>query len=191
MFLKSWDLICLPKWAGGIDIRKTEDLNKALVAKLSWEVASNSEKKWVQIFRKKYVQHRNFMKMQFPKFASWAAISIFKCRDVLRNGLCHKIGNEWGTCIWEDPWVPKIPRFIPTSSNDTSSSDVYVACLIDHDSRQWDHGKLFNLFDTETVMKILKINLPHHQQNDQIFWSLSKSALSQSSQLICQSSNRS
>ncbi|XP_030924951.1 uncharacterized protein LOC115951982 [Quercus lobata] len=79
--------------------------------------------------------------MQFPKSASWAAISIFKCRDVLRNGLCHKIGNEWGTCMWEDPWFPKIPRFIPTSSNDTSSSDVYVACLVDHDSRQWDHVK--------------------------------------------------
>ncbi|KAK9995734.1 hypothetical protein SO802_020420 [Lithocarpus litseifolius] len=101
LFLRSWDSICLPKWAGGIGIRKTEDLNKALVAKLSWEMASNSGKKWVQLFRKKYVKHRNFMKMQCPKYASWAAMSIFKCRDVLSNGLCHKIGNgwEWVKCI--------------------------------------------------------------------------------------------
>ena len=50
-----------------------------------------------------------------------------------------------------------------------------MASLIDHDSRQWDRGKLFNLFNTETATKILKINLPHPQQNDQIFWCLSKS----------------
>ena len=50
-----------------------------------------------------------------------------------------------------------------------------MASLIDHDSRQWDRGKLLNLFDTETARKILKINLPHHQQNDQIFWCLSRS----------------
>ncbi|KAL0016261.1 hypothetical protein SO802_003330 [Lithocarpus litseifolius] len=72
-----------------------------------------------------------------------AAMSIFKCRDVLSNGLCDKIGNGWGTCIWEDPWVPEIPRFIPTSPNDISSSDVYVARLIDHDSRQWDRGMAY------------------------------------------------
>ena len=138
-------------------------------------MASNSGKKWVQLFQKKYVKHRNFIKMQCPKSASWVAMSIFKCKDVLSNGLCHKIGNGWGTCIWEDPWVLDIPRFIPSSSNDASSRDVYVAYLIDHDSRQWDHGKLLNLFDTETARKILKINLPHHQQNDQIFWCLSRS----------------
>ena len=169
LFLRSWDSICLPKWAGSIGIRKTGDLNKALVAKLSWEVANNSGKKWVQLFRKKYGKHRNFMKMQCPKFASWAAMSIFKCKDVLSNGFCHKIGNGWGTCIWEDSWVPEIPRFIPTSPNDISSSDVYVANLIDHDLRQWDRGKLFNLFDTETARNIFKINLPHLQQNDHIF----------------------
>ena len=103
LFLRSWDSICLPKWAGDIGIRKTEDLNKALVAKLSWEVASNSGKIWVQLFWKKYVKHRNFMKMQCSKFASWAAMSIFKCKDVLSNGFCHKIGNGWGLCIWEGP----------------------------------------------------------------------------------------
>ena len=115
------------------------------------------------------------MKMQCPKSASWAAMSIFKCRDILSNGLCHNIRNGWGTCIWEDPWVPEIPIFIPTCPNDKSNSDVYMANLIDHDSRQWDRGKLFNLFDTETERNILKINLPHLQQNDQIFWCLSKS----------------
>ena len=99
LFLRSWDSICLPKWAGGIGIIKTKDLNKALVAKLSWEVASNFGKKWVQLFWKKYVKYRNFMKMQCPKSASWATMSIFKCKDVLSNGLCHKIGNGWGTCI--------------------------------------------------------------------------------------------
>lgn len=161
LFLRSWDSICLPKWAGGIGMRKREDLNKALVAKLSWEVASNSGKKWVQLFRKKYVKHRNFMKMQCPKFASWAAMSIFNAKMSLAMGFAIRLGMDGVRVYGKTHGFLKSQDLFPLAPNDISSSDVYVASLIDLDSRQWDRGQLFNLFDMETAMKILKINLPH------------------------------
>ena len=53
--LKSWDSICTPKAAGGLGLKKTEDMNRALVEKLTWDVASNADNSWVEIFKKKNV----------------------------------------------------------------------------------------------------------------------------------------
>ena len=41
---------------GGLDIKKIEDMNKALVAKMSWEIVSNADKLWMKVFQKKYVK---------------------------------------------------------------------------------------------------------------------------------------
>ena len=71
--LKRWNSICTPKDVGGLGIKKTADMNKALVAKMTWDVAKGVNKMWVNIFRKKYVRNRNFMKMPTPRGASWAS----------------------------------------------------------------------------------------------------------------------
>ena len=44
-------------------------MNKALVAKMTWEVASNVDKMSVRVFKKKYVRSKNFMKLSMPKAA--------------------------------------------------------------------------------------------------------------------------
>ena len=42
--LKSWDSICTPKNVVGLGIKKAADMNKALVAKMTWNVVNNSDK---------------------------------------------------------------------------------------------------------------------------------------------------
>ena len=54
--LKSWESICTPKSMGGLGIKKTEDMKRVLVAKMSWEIVSNVDKLWVKVFQKKYVK---------------------------------------------------------------------------------------------------------------------------------------
>ena len=54
-------------------LKKTVDMNKALVAKMTWDVVNNSNKIWVMAFKKKYVRNRNFMKMSISKGVSWAS----------------------------------------------------------------------------------------------------------------------
>ena len=73
LYLKSWDSICSPKALGGLGIKKTEDMNQDLVAKLTWEEASNVEKLWVKMFQKRYVRDKNLMKMPMPKSISWSS----------------------------------------------------------------------------------------------------------------------
>ena len=107
--LKSWDSIYTPKCVGGLGIKKTEDMNKALVAKMTLEVASNVGRMWVKVFNKKYVRSKKFMRMSVPKAASWSCQSIIGGRKVIKKGLCHRIGNGLNTWIWEDPWIPNEP----------------------------------------------------------------------------------
>ena len=40
--LKSWDSICAHKNVRGLGIKKIVDMNKALVAKMNWDVVNNS-----------------------------------------------------------------------------------------------------------------------------------------------------
>ena len=108
-YLKSWDSIFTPKYVEGLGIKKTADMNKALVAKMTSDVVNNSDKMWVMAFKKKYVRSRNLMKMSISNGVSWASQSIFECS----KGLCHRIGNGLNTWIFEDPWVPNELGFIP------------------------------------------------------------------------------
>ena len=38
---KAWDKLCQPKCKGGLGFKKAKDCNKALLAKLTWMVASS------------------------------------------------------------------------------------------------------------------------------------------------------
>ena len=151
------------------------DMNKALVAKLTWEVVLNEDKIWVTVLKKKYVRNRNFMKNPIPKNASWASQSIFACREVIKKGMCHRIGNGFNTWIWEDPWIPNEPGFIPQARSGAIDNVHLVTDLIDQDTRQWDRGKLSILFEPATVNRILNIHLPRQLLGDQVFWCLTSS----------------
>ena len=52
---------------GGLDIKKIEDMNKALVAKMSWEIVSNADKLWMKVFQKKYVKFFFFHEDPYAK----------------------------------------------------------------------------------------------------------------------------
>lgn len=47
---KCWDSICLPKSVGGLGFKRMFDVNKALIAKLAWSIASSNDKLWVHLF---------------------------------------------------------------------------------------------------------------------------------------------
>lgn len=74
------------KSMGGLSIKKTQDMNRALVAKMSWEIVSNVDKVWVKVFQKKYVKKRNFMKVPMPKSTSWS------CQSILAVEMYWKMG---------------------------------------------------------------------------------------------------
>ncbi|CAL2226086.1 unnamed protein product [Prunus armeniaca] len=58
--LCQWDLMCKPKSKGGLGLKKTHDMNQALLAKVSWRLLRKDEGLWAQIFEKKYIKRHSF-----------------------------------------------------------------------------------------------------------------------------------
>lgn len=56
----AWSKICLDTEGGGLGIRNLQLSNEALVLKLVWEMACNSEKLWTQVMREKYCPRGGF-----------------------------------------------------------------------------------------------------------------------------------
>jgi hypothetical protein len=69
-YLNGWDSLCKPKASGGIGIKRSIDFNKALISKLTWDVATNANKQWVIMLKNKYLRGQDFFFMQPPKQAS-------------------------------------------------------------------------------------------------------------------------
>lgn len=54
----NWGLICLPKKGGDLGLRRSEQMNKALLVKLGWRLLTEKEKLWSRVIRSKYkIQH--------------------------------------------------------------------------------------------------------------------------------------
>jgi hypothetical protein len=52
--LRAWDDICLPKDLGGLGFKNLEDVNKSLLIKIAWTIASNQDPNLSQILKAKY-----------------------------------------------------------------------------------------------------------------------------------------
>ncbi|XP_004289445.1 PREDICTED: putative ribonuclease H protein At1g65750-like [Fragaria vesca subsp. vesca] len=54
--LVNWESVCKPKHRGGLGLKKTADMNQAMLAKASWRIFQNDHGLWADIYRKKYLQ---------------------------------------------------------------------------------------------------------------------------------------
>lgn len=54
----------MPKWKGGLGFKKFEDINKALLSKLTWKVVKREEHLWAILLRFKYLNVYSFFRCQ-------------------------------------------------------------------------------------------------------------------------------
>lgn len=78
------------KIVGGLGIRKLEDTNIALLAKLGLAMASNLDVKWVQILKAKYLQKKGFLKAPSSSLSSWLWKGIYKSKALVKKGACFQ-----------------------------------------------------------------------------------------------------
>lgn len=54
LHLLNWNVLCLPKKHGGTGLRRSEDMNIALLAKLGWHLFVDAEDIWCRLIKEKY-----------------------------------------------------------------------------------------------------------------------------------------
>ena len=91
MAQNSWDKLCQTKRDRGLGFRKTKEVNMALIAKLSWMVASNSYSICMELLRKKCKVGRDWLSKEPMKTASpiWRAIE--KTKKIVLKGACYMV----------------------------------------------------------------------------------------------------
>ncbi|GKV09037.1 hypothetical protein SLEP1_g20594 [Rubroshorea leprosula] len=165
--LVNWHSVCLPRTQGGLGIRSAKDNNRALIAKLGWQLLSNPEKPWCRAFIQKYLQRGSFMSCNINSTSSVTWKSILRCRDVLRLGLRWRVGSGEKIKFWQDAWVSDRPlldaALIPVLEDQI---DIPVSHVINPD-RTWDFQVLQQLLPELVVEQISALPLPSfgHQED--------------------------
>ncbi|XP_026411087.1 uncharacterized protein LOC113306356 [Papaver somniferum] len=126
--LCNWDNVAKPTDLGGLNIRKTEHLNTALLAKLAWRMLTDPDALWVQILKHKYFPDYSPLHVVCTESVSWESKGICRGLELIRKYYCWEIGDRTSIEIWKDKWVPTIDNLL--NSNFASNAMTTMNQLI-------------------------------------------------------------
>ncbi|KAK4384550.1 putative mitochondrial protein [Sesamum angolense] len=136
----AWENVCQLLTHGGLGIKNLGIMNKALIAKHIWQIATNKQESiwvaWVQQYRLK--QHTIWS--YNGSEGSWCWKKILKLRNLVRKGVEFKVGDGNSIKLWLDPWLidgplatqyPRGPRITGLPINS------WLNMVIDRDTWKW------------------------------------------------------
>lgn len=144
-------------------------MNLALLSKMSWYLATDSNRLWAQVMKSKYYAGSLFFRCHKKKNASWTWSSILASRRLILNGLCYRVGKGNRTNIWEDCWILNNIGFKVVASG-TNNEECRMVESLRHANGEWDVQKLCSLFDSITIDNILKIPYLNRHLEDTLKW---------------------
>ncbi|XP_021970148.1 uncharacterized protein LOC110865195 [Helianthus annuus] len=100
----SWSSICVPKYEGGLGIRRVGDVNKALMASHAWSILNKRDSLWVAWIYSYRLKHHNFWTCREGSNCSWSWRKLLHIRPLLRSHIWSKLGNGNDTSAWYDLW---------------------------------------------------------------------------------------
>lgn len=93
--LVGWEKITQPKRLGRLGIRSAREANTAMLRKHVWDMQCQSDKLWVQMLSHKFVKGRSFLHTPLH-YGSPIWNSIFKAKEVLKEGYKFRVAGQWG-----------------------------------------------------------------------------------------------
>ena len=163
----SWDVMTRPKHLGGLGFRDLEIFNLALLARQAWRLLQEPMSLSARILTAAYYPNYSVLDAELGPRPSQIWRAILEGRDLLRQGLIRRIGNEHSTEIWTDNWIPKemTPRPIVSL---VPHPPRHVSELLSPATASWNEGLVRSVFlpiDAEAILKI-----PVCTKNIDDFW---------------------
>jgi hypothetical protein len=113
-------------------------MNLALLAKQGWHILKNLDYLVATILKEKYFLNRNFLNANLGTRPSYAWRSLFKSLELLKEGLCWRVGNGQSIKIWEDKWIPNPVSYAIQLPVHVLPPDALVSSLIDAETNWWN-----------------------------------------------------
>lgn len=170
----AWQKLCKDKKLGGLGFKDIEKFNQALLAKQAWRIWKTLDSLLARILKHRYFAKSSFLECGKGTRPSYAWRSIQHGRELLKNGLVHKLGSGESTKVWTDAWIiDKVPRAPRYRQDATVDPMLTVDNLIDNVFNRWDVTRVRELFVEEDVNIILNTSF-NRQVADAVVWGFSR-----------------
>jgi hypothetical protein len=103
----SWEVICQPKFAGGLGFRDIENFNLALLARQAWRLLLNPESLSARILKAVYYPTSDLLEAMCGSHPSQVCRTLIEGRDAMQQGLMRRIGTCENTLAWNQNWIPR------------------------------------------------------------------------------------
>ncbi|CAA7040260.1 unnamed protein product [Microthlaspi erraticum] len=106
--LIGWERLCQPKAEGGLGIRKSNLMNKALLAKVGWRVMHDFSSLWARVIRSKYkvgdIHDGSWLVSKGTWSSTWRSVAL-AIKDVVIPGHSWVMGDGQSINFWTDKWL--------------------------------------------------------------------------------------
>ena len=173
----AWQKLCKDKELGGLGFKDIEKFNQALLAKQAWRIWSNPESLVARILKHRYFARTDFLECSIGTRPSFAWRSIIHGRELLSQGLYHKIGSGETTRLWSDNWLVDGRARPPMYRQDAIVDlTLTVSDLIDSRVGSWSVPRIRELIVEEDVERVLQTPIDLARQ-DQKMWGFSRNGI--------------
>ncbi|CAA7023532.1 unnamed protein product [Microthlaspi erraticum] len=172
--LLSWNKVCRPKGEGGLGIRKSHEMNKALIAKLSWRLLKDETSLWAKVLRSKYrvkdIRDASWWKTAGNWSSTWRSV-LKGMREVVIPGLSWVIGDGKSISFWTDRWL------LPTTLLEVAVDEI-PSRLVEVKPRDiwqsgsgWRQNEIDPYISEETRLQLMSVVLDEYTGGiDRVSW---------------------
>ncbi|XP_021979685.1 uncharacterized protein LOC110875793 [Helianthus annuus] len=100
----SWKTVYVPKFEGGLGIRRISDVNLALMTTHIWSILSRRQSVWVEWVHSYRLRGKSFWVCKIPSSCCWSWRKLLQLRPIVRKFFWSDIGNGSATSAWHDNW---------------------------------------------------------------------------------------
>ncbi|CAO2152815.1 unnamed protein product [Urochloa humidicola] len=146
----AWNKFTKSKGAGGLGFRDLRVFNQALLGRQAWRLIEKPTSLCARLLKAKYYPNGNLLDTAFPTNQSVTWKAIVHGLELVKKGVCWRIGNGSNIRIWRDPWIPRGRSFRPTGKRKPCRLK-WVSQLIDQGRMLWREETVRSFFRAHDV----------------------------------------
>ncbi|KAL6140699.1 hypothetical protein ACLB2K_058995 [Fragaria x ananassa] len=159
-----------PKCFGGLGIKRSADMNRAMLAKASWRMTQGDNGLWNKIYQQKYLHSSSMFQDNYKKPSNcsptWTA--IVSGASLLNKGMRWRIGNGCTAKFWSDKWSPC--GILSDLALIGSNIDLHATISEFWIEGSWNLPLLYLSLPPEVVDIIFAIPISQCDLQDKIMW---------------------
>lgn len=155
----SWGFMCEPVEVGGLGFKEANKMNKAMIAKLAWRLATQQNTLLGTVLKNKYFKTSTIFNAKKHYKASWMWGCIMQGVSLIHKFSCWEVGDGKSINIWTDIWIPGMEQNLTSYCGNKHNLLTLVSELLDSNTKKWNVTKVKSNFTSEIADKILGIRI--------------------------------